>query len=418
METLVQDLRYALRNLLRQPGFAATAILTLALGIGATTAIFSVVNAVVLRPLPYEDAGRVVALANFYTRSGVRATAVSAPDFHDWRRESRSFEALAYYTGGETSVTVAGNADYASPIRVTDGFFESLRVRPQIGRLLSPEEQRPGGPLAVVITDAFLRRQFNGGREALGSTVRFGERIYEIVGVPPPGVRFPARADIYYAAWIVPETTSRAAHNYRVIGRLRAGVSLEQAGAEMAGIAARLERQYPASNGGKSAVVVPLQEILVGGARPTLYMLLAAVSFVLLIACANVANLLLARATVRGREMVVRAAVGAGRGRLVRQLLTESVVLGGIAGVAGMLLAGAGLTALVALAPQDLPRIDEIRVDRAALGFAMLVAFASSLLFGLAPAVQVSRVQLVDGLRQGGKGSASGVRAGWARSAL
>jgi putative ABC transport system permease protein len=418
MEPLLQDLRFALRTLVRQPGFALTAILTLALGIGATTAIFSVVNAIVLRPLPYEDADRVVAVTNYWLKTSSRGMSVSAPDFHDWREQSRSFESLAYHTGGETSVSIGGSADYAFPVRVTGGFFETFRARPQLGRLLTAEEERPGGPPAAVITDAFWRRQFGGSRNAIGSQVKFGERVYEIVGVLQAGFRYPSRADLYYAAWTVPETPSRSGHNYRAIARLKGGVGIEQANAEMAGIAKRLEEQYPQSNAGKSAVVVPLQDIVVGGSRATLFMLLAAVSFVLLIACANVANLLLARASVRGREMVVRAAVGAGRGRLVRQLLTESVVLGVAAAVVGIVLARLGVDTLVALAPPELPRLDEIAVDVAALGFAMLVAAASSVVFGLAPAMQVSRVQLVEGLRQGGKGSALGARAGWARSAF
>jgi predicted permease len=416
METFVQDLRFALRNLVRQPGFALTAILTLALGIGATTAIFSVVNAIVLRPLPYEDAERVVALTNFYTKTGLRSTSISAPDFHDWEQQSRGFEAMAYYTGGETSIAIAGSADYASAYRVTPAFFDVLRPKAQVGRLLGEAEHAPGGPLAVVITDAFWRRQFDADPRALGATVRFDERVYEIVGVLEPGFQFPARADLYYASWVRPETVSRSAHNYRVIGRLRDDVTLDQANADMLGLAQRLEQQYPVSNGGKSARVVPLHEILVGDSRATLYVLLAAVSFVLLIACANVANLLLARATVRGREMVLRAAVGAGRARLVRQLLTESVLLGLIAGIAGVFLARAGLAALVALAPADLPRRSEIGLDGAALGFALIISLASSVLFGMAPAIQVSRVQLVNGLRQGGKGSSVGARGAWARN--
>ena len=418
METLVQDFRYAVRSLVRQPGFAATAIVTLALGIGATTAIFSVVNAVVLRPLPYGEPDRMVAVQTFWKHTGTRATNVSAPDFHDFSEQSRSFDALAYYWGGETSVTAGNVAEYASVYHVTPGFFRALGATAQAGRLLSEEEQRAGGPLAVVITDAFWRRQFGADRAAIGATLRFRQRVFTIVGVLPAGLRFPARADIYCPAWLTPETTSRSAHNYRLVGRLRDRVSVAQAQAEMSSIAARLEREYPISNSNKSVVVLPLQEMIVGDTRLTLYVLLAAVAFVLLIACANVANLLLARATARGREMVVRAAVGAGRGRLIRQLLTESALLGILAGMAGVILAGWGVSALLALAPADLPRLDEVTVDAAALGFALAVSLAASAIFGLAPALQFSRVQLVDGLRQGGRGAVANTKAGWARHAF
>ena len=418
MDKLMQDLRYAVRSLLRHPSFALTAILTLALGIGATTAMFSVVNAVVLQPLPYPNPDRLVAVTNFWARTGVRSTTVSAPDFHDWKAQSRSFEALAYYSGAETSVTVNGTADYAFAYRVTPGFFEALGAKAGVGRLLSAEEQQAGGPLAVVITDAFWKEQFNGAPDAVGSTVKFGDQAFTIAGVLEPGLRYPARTDIYGPSWVLPETTSRSAHNYRVIGRLRSDVTMAQARSEMLAIATRLEEQYPNSNSGKLTEVVPLQEMLVGNTRQTLYILFAAVAMVLLIACANVANLLLARSTAREREMVVRAAVGAGRARLVRQLLTESAVLAIAAGLSGIWLARLGLRALVALAPADLPRVDEIEVDATVLGFALLIAAGASFIFGLAPALQASSVQLVDGLRQGGKGSSVGARGAWARSAF
>ena len=417
MEKLLQDLRYAIRSLRHQPGFALTAILTLALGIGATTAIFSVVDAVVLRPLPYREPDRIVGIMNFWTRTGTRGTNVSGPDFFDWKAQSQSFSAMAFYVGGEQSVTVNGTADYASIFRVTPGFFDALGASVEAGRMLSEEEQKPGGQ-AILITDAFWRKQFNGDRAALGSSVKFFGQSFTIVGVLDRGIRFPARADIYSAAGNLPATISRSGHNYRVIARLKPGVAVQQAQAEMTAIAQGLAQQFPKSNEGKLAVVLPLRDIVVGDTRQTLLILLAAVGLVLLIACANVANLLLARSAAREREMVVRAAVGAARGRLVRQLLTESAVLGLAASVVGIWLARLGVLALVSLAPPDLPRLEEIHVDAVALGFALAIALAASFLFGLAPALQVSTVQLVDGLRQGGKGSSIGARGGLARSAF
>ena len=418
MDNLLQDVRYGIRTLIRQPGFAATAILTLAIGIGATTAIFSVVNAVVLRPLPFDEPDRVMYVTNRNLKTGNRNTTISGPDFFDWRAQNRSFEKLSYFTGaGETSVTVNNASDYTAVARVAPGYFDVFGATALIGRLFSSEEQQPGQQSeAVVISDAYWRRQFASDPSVIGKTITFGQRTRTIIGVT--ALRYPVRTDIYYPDPIAPESQNRTAHNYRGVGRLAAGVSREQAQAEMTGIAAELGEQYPISNSEKGIAVVPLQDVIIGDTRQTLFVLLAAVAFVLLIACANVANLLLARAAARGRELVVRAAVGAGRVRLIRQMLTESVVLALLAGTGGVIIARWGVTALVALAPENLPRLGEVSVDATALLFALAISLAASVIFGLAPAWHVSRVDLADGLRQGGKGSSLGVRGGWARKAF
>jgi putative ABC transport system permease protein len=417
MDNLLQDVRYGIRTLIRQPGFAATAILTLALGIGATTAIFSVVNAVVLRPMPFDQPDRVMVVTNINTKTGNRNTTISGPDFFDWRAQNRSFEVLAYFTGsGETSVTVDNVSDYTTVTRVGPGYFRTFGATARTGRLFTPEEEQPGTSDAVVISEAYWRRRFGSDPRAIGSTLTFGQRTRTIVGVT--ALRYPARTDIYYPDPVAPESQSRTAHNYRGVGRLASGVSVAQAQAEMTSIALQLGQQYPLSNADKGIAVVPVQDMVVGDTRQTLFVLLGAVAFVLLIACANVANLLLARATARGRELVVRAAVGAGRLRLVRQMLTESVVLALFAGVGGVIVARWGVSALLAVAPDDLPRLNEVTVDLTALLFALAMSLAASVIFGLAPAWHVSRVDLADGLRQGGKGSSLGVRGGWARKAF
>jgi putative ABC transport system permease protein len=417
MDNLLQDIRYGVRTLTRQPGFAATAILTLALGIGATTAIFSVVNAVVLRPMPFDQPDRIMVVTNTNLKTGARNTTISGPDFVDWRAQTRSFDALAYFTGsGESSVTVNNVSDYTTITRVSPDYFKVFGATARAGRLFGAEEEKPGGANVAVITDAYWRRQFNSDPGVLGSTITFRQSSYTIIGVT--ALRYPARTDIFYPDFVAPDSQSRTAHNYRGVGRLAPGVSVQQAQAEMTNIALGLTQQHPVSNAEKGIAVVPLQEVVVGDTRQTLFVLLAAVAFVLLIACANVANLLLARAAARGRELVVRAAVGAGRMRLIRQMLTESAVLAIVAGVGGVIVARWGVTALLALAPPDLPRLDEVTVDLSALGFALLISLVASFVFGLAPAWHVSRVDLADGLRQSGKGSALGVRSGWARKAF
>jgi len=411
------DLRFALRTLAKDPGFALLAVLIMALGIGANTAVFSVVDAVLLKPLAYRDPDRIVTLSSLWMKNGHRGT-VSAPDFHDWHDQSTSFSSMAYYAyyGDETTaVTVRSVAEFTPAAAVTPEFFDVFAVEPLIGREFSAEERKTG--TGVLISYGYWQSHFAGRPDVLGQTVRMAEMNLAIVGVMPPGFSYPAKTDIWVAAnSFFPETKSRSAHNYRVVGRLKPGVSLAQAQAEMTGIGSRLERLYPASNRNKNVAVLRMRDAMVGNVKIMLYVLLGAVGLVLLIACANVANLLLAKANARTREIAIRAAVGASRSRIVRQLIVESLLLAGVAGGAGLALAYWGSSALVALAPANVPRLAETGIDGGVLAFTFGVSVLASLLFGLVPALQASRVDLNDALKQGGAravvGGARGIRGG------
>jgi predicted permease len=418
MSTLFQDLRYGLRMLAKNPGFTAVAVTTLALGIGANTAVFSVVNAVLLKPLAYRDPDRIVTLSSVWKNSSEHGP-VSAPDFHDWHDQSTAFAAMAYYRGRETSVTAGSAAEYAHIANVTPEFFRVFEVKPAVGRLFTAEEEKPGGTGAVVISQSYCESHFGANTNALGQTVRAFDRTLEIVGVLPPGFHFPDKADVWYPAnTVLPEVVSRGGHNYLVVGRLKAGVNLEEAQAQMTAIGARLEQQYPSSNKGKNVAVTRMRDDMVSSVRLTLYLLLGAVSVVLLISCANVANLLLVKATARTREIAVRAALGASRTRIVRQLITESLVLALVAGVAGLILAIWGSGVLVALGPANVPRLAETGVDGWVLAFTFGVSVVASLLFGVSPALQVLRIDLNESLKQGAARAVVGGSAGRMRGAL
>ena len=414
-DDLIRDLRYAGRSVRRSPGFAVLAVLIMALGIGANTAVFTIVNTVLLKPLAYRDPDRIVTLTNppttgeAPTRLNIRL--ISIPNFRDWHDRSSSFEAMAYHQTFEAAVVMGSGAEYAQTTKVSPEFFRVFGVEPIIGRAFTSEELKLGSHGTVMISYSFWQSHFGGDPAVLGRTLRaFGESL-QVVGVLPPGFRFPENTDLWFPAnTLAPEPTgeSRAGNNYFAVGRLKPGVALRRAQAEMSTIAQNLARQYPDTNKGRTVAVTRMQDQMVIDVRLTLYLLLGAVSLVLLIACANTATLLLGKATARTREIAVRLSLGASRMRIVRQLVAESLLVAMAACAAGLLLAQWGSKALVALAPVDVPRLAETGLDAWVLIFTIGVSVATSLLFGIVPALYASKVDLNDALKQGGARSVIG----------
>jgi putative ABC transport system permease protein len=431
MSDVLRDLRYALRGLRRAPGFTLVAALTLALGIGATTAIFSVVNAVILRPLPYPAADRVVMVWMDNRSQNIHEDIHSYPNFADLRAQSRAFGRLAAYrpsgynlTGGCVEGATGGGA--CEPQRVTAvlstaDLFDVLGVAPLLGRHYVADEETEGKDAVAVISHRLWTTQFGGAPGVVGRTVRLNGRERTVIGVMPKGFAFPSADTDVWVPLAAPAQARAARGSYwlYIVGRLAPGATLDRARSDLGTIWTRLVREYPASFQDYGLNLVPLPEQIVGKSlRTALWVMLGAVGAVLLIGCANVANLLLSRAAARSREVSVRLALGAGRRRLVRQLLTESVALAALGGVLGVALASAGLRVLTRLAPADIPRLDEVRVDGPVLGVALAVVVGVGLLFGLAPALQSSRPDLAGTLREGGRGGTGGRRGNRTRHLL
>ncbi|HKQ90358.1 MAG TPA: ABC transporter permease [Blastocatellia bacterium] len=417
MQILWQDLRYGARMLLKQPVFTMIAVLTLALGIGANTAIFSLVNAVLLRPLPFAESERLVWTWGEF--SGGNRASTSPPDFLDYRAQNRSFEELAAMLFRSFNLTGSGDPDRVVGSMVTANFFQALGVKLVQGRAFLPEEERSGPAQVAIIGQGLWRRRFDGDPQIIGKTITLDGRSHIVVGVAPDATRVLQEAEIWTPlTFDDPEMKVRRFHFLRAIGRVKRGVTLQQAQADIDAVAAGLEKLYPESNKDWRLRLVPMREYLVGETRRPLYVLLGAVGLVLLIACANVANLTLSQAARRQKEVALRHALGAKRMRLIRQLLTESALLSVIAGTIGLLLAWWCADLLMALAADSIPRVGEIALDNRVLGFTMLVSLLTALFFGLAPALQASRPDLNETLKEGGKGGGSSSSMIRARNAL
>ena len=432
---MLNDIRYGLRQLWKHPAFTIVAVLTLALGIGANTAIFSVVNAVLLKPLPFPAPDELIAVGVIDTRQKATQTelgSLSYPDFFDYRDQNRTLQNIAVYRHRSFALTGDEGASSVPGIKSSAEYFDVLGIKPKIGRTFTRDDELAGGGsggFKVIISHNYWQKNFGGDASVLGRTLMMDRRPHTIIGVLPAGFQFPIQTeplDLYVTFaedaaspdGFTPQTAQRGNHSLESIARLKPGVSIAQAQSDLENIAAAMEKQYPDTNTHFGVGTKPLREDMVGDVKTALYILFGAVVCVLLIANANVANLLLARASARGKEIALRAAMGASRIRIIRQLLTESLMLSGLGGVLGLLLAWWGTEALIKTVPQNIPRISNIQLDASVLIFTMLASLATGVIFGLVPAWQASHVDLNSALKSGSRTGSSGEGKGRVRNAL
>ncbi|HEV3074359.1 MAG TPA: ABC transporter permease, partial [Thermoanaerobaculia bacterium] len=419
MDSLWKDLRFGVRTLLRSPAVTALALLTLTLGIGANTAIFSVVSGVLLEPLAFPRPDELVVVIDSAPKLGFPQFGASPPNFKDWREQNQVFSSLDAMARGRFTLTAKGAQPQAvAGAEVTGDFFRTLGVRPHLGRLLAPADDRPGGERVAVLSHELWHRRFGGDPGIVNRRITIDGRAHTVVGVAPPALKFPRQSELWVPLALDFSKSSRGAHYLSVVGRLKPGVSLERAQADLSAIARRLELQYPAQNTDWGVVLTRLRDVMVRDIRPALTVLQRAVWVVLLIACANVANLLLARMGSREREIAVRTALGAGRLRLARQIIAESVILFAAGGALGLLVALWGTRTLVALNPDAIPRAEGIGIDARVLVYTLLISVATGVVFGLVPALSAIGGRLSGALKEGGRAMAGGRRSNLVRDVL